>query len=358
MASAGIGINRRTLLVGAALAAPFVSRSAFGQQTGEIIQANFGGGLAEEFTSAYGKPFTGETGIPFRVVEVPSTETALISGKDDQQFNSSYHSYSGALKLHGLGVTEALAIEDFPVLQGIPEEYWPKIDERHVAGIPVHFCHYGIAYNSNEAKVDDFRSWNSLVDKQFSGRVTATRPVYASLYDVPWYAKMLKGSQGETAAGIERYSAVVSNALTAYTSMAQNHQLLQRGEAVACAYYSDRVWSSRKGGDETIQIVIPEEGALMIPYVMVIPKGCPHPEAARNFANYAGGAAPAQRAVEGTGCLPLHEDAKVPEELVKQRLGLTMKEILAKTYNPDWKKIQLGRDALIAQLEKELAGKI
>jgi len=33
--------------------APFLSRSAFGQNSGEIIQANFGGGLAEEFTNAY-----------------------------------------------------------------------------------------------------------------------------------------------------------------------------------------------------------------------------------------------------------------------------------------------------------------
>ncbi|MGO4834196.1 hypothetical protein AB4144_18200, partial [Rhizobiaceae sp. 2RAB30] len=153
-------ISRRRLL-GAAFAAPFVSRPAFGRAGEEgVIMANFGGGVAEEFDKAYGKPFTAETGIAFRVVEVPSTETALISTASDPQYDSSYHSYSGAMRLHKLGVTEPMAVSDYPALQEIPLN-----------------------------------------------------------------------------AGVAQYKAVVENALTSYTSMAQNHQLLQRGEAVACAYY-------------------------------------------------------------------------------------------------------------------------
>lgn len=349
-----LALTRRTFL-GAALATPFVSRTAFGQSNAEIIQANFGGGVAQEFDAAYGKPFTAETGIPFRIVEVPSTETALISNAAAPQHNSSYHSYSGAMRLHGLGITDALAIDDFPVLNSIPREYWPMIDDKHVAGIPVHFCHYGVAYNSDEAKAADFKSWISLTDGRWKDRVTVTRPVFASLYDVPWYSRLVAGDQAKVDAGIQRYLDVTRNSLTTYSSMAQNHQLLQRGEAVASAYYSDRIWSAKREGTANLDMTIPEEGALMIPYVMVIPKNCPHPEAARKFANYAGGAGPAERAIEGTGCLPLNSEAKVDDELVRSRLGNSMAEIRARLFNPDWKQIQLQRDGLIERLEKEVA---
>ncbi len=346
-------LSRRTFLGAAALAAPFVNRGAFAAD-GEIIQANFGGGVAQAFDAAYGKPFTAETGIPFRVLEVPSTETALISAASDPQYNSSYHSYSGAMRLYKLGIIEPLAIADYPVLQQIPQEYWPMVDDKHVAGMPVHFAYYGIAYNKDEAKAADFASWKSLADERWRQRVTVTRPVFASLYDVPWYSKLIGGDQKKLDQGVAQYKAVVENSLTSYSSMAQNHQLLQRGEAVACAYYSSRIWALKQEGVPNVDITIPEEGALMIPYVLVIPKNCPHPEAARKFAAYAGTAGPVERALDLTGALPLNREAKVPDELVEQRLGASLADISARLFNPDWAYIQESRDALIERLEREV----
>lgn len=348
-------ISRRHFLGAAALAAPFVSRSAFGQNSGEIVMANFGGGIAKAFDEAYGKPFTTETGIPVRVLEVPSTETALISAAANQLYNSSYHSYSGAMRLHQLGITEPLPIADYPVLQSIPKEYWPMVDDKHVAGMPVHFVFYGVAYNKDEAKASDFASWKSLSSEHWRQRVTVTRPVFASLYDVPWYSKLLGGDQKKLDLGVAQYKAVVDNSLTSYSSMAQNHQLLQRGEAVACAYYSSRVWAMKQEGVENVDVAIPDEGALMIPYVVVVPKNGPHPEAARKFAAYAGTAGPVERALDLTGALPLNLEAKVPQDLVKQRLGAPLPDIVKRLFNPDWAYIQDTRDALIERLEREVA---
>lgn len=349
-------ISRRHFLGAAALAAPFVSRSAFGEAgKGEIIMANFGGGVAQAFDQAYGKPFAAETGIPFKVLEVPSTETALISTASDPQYNSSYHSYSGAMRLYKLGIIEPLAIDDYPVLQSIPREYWPMVDDKHVAGMPVHFAFYGVAYNKDEAKASDFASWKSLADERWRQRVTVTRPVFASLYDVPWYAKLVGGDQKQLDAGVAQYKAVVENSLTSYSSMAQNHQLLQRGEAVACAYYSSRIWALKQEGVQNVDIMIPDEGALMIPYLLVIPKNCPHPEAARKFAAYSGTAGPVERALELTGALPLNRDAKIPDELVRQRMGASLSDIVGRLFNPDWTYIQETRDALIERLEREVA---
>ncbi|WP_442580327.1 ABC transporter substrate-binding protein [Mesorhizobium sp. ASY16-5R] len=353
-----ISTTRRGFIWGAAssaLAAPFVSRKAFAQTSGEVIQCNFGGGVAEAFQKSYGDLFTATTGIPFKIVEVPSTETALISNASSQVYNSSFHSFSGAMNLYKKGITEPLAIADYPVLQDIPENLLPRIDDKHVAGMPINFVYYGIAYNTDLAEAEDFRSWQSLVDPKWKGQISVTRPVYASLYDVPWYSKMLTEDQSQLDAGIKQYKAVVDNALTAYTSMAQNQQLLERGDAVASAYYSDRIWDLKAKGGTKLDMTLPEEGALMIPYVFVIPKNAPHPEAARAFAAFAGSPEPQQRDLELQGNLPSNRNAAVDNELIKSRLGVTREEIIAKTFNPDWLKIQEQREALIKRLEAEIS---
>jgi putative spermidine/putrescine transport system substrate-binding protein len=347
-------LDRRSF-VGAALAAPFVSRTALGQNAGQIVMANFGGGVAEAFNEAYGKPFTAETGIGFKVQEVPSTETALISSASQQQYNSSYHSYSGAMRLYKMGIVEGLAVDEFPALQAIPKEYLPFVDDKHVAGIPCHFAFYGIAFNSDDAKASDFRSWRSLTAEKWKERVTVTSPVFASLYDVPWYSKLFGGDQKKLDAGVAQYKAVVKNSLTTYNSMAQNQQLLQRGDATACAYYSSRIWDIKGSGVKNVEVTIPEEGALMIPYVLVIPKNCPFPEAARKFANYGGTAPPVERGLQKTGSLPLTTAAKVPDELLKKNFGYTLAEIKSRTFNPDWAFIQETRDGVIERLQRELA---
>ncbi|MCB1465701.1 MAG: extracellular solute-binding protein [Rhizobiaceae bacterium] len=349
-------MNRRRFIhvtATSVLAAPYVSR-AFGQAQGEVIQCNFGGGVAEAFRKSYGDLFTATTGIPFKIVEVPSTETALISNASSPIYNSSFHSFSGAMNLYKKGVTEPLAIADYPVLQDIPEHLLPRIDDKHVAGMPINFVYYGIAYNTQFAKAEDFRSWAALTDPKWKGQITVTRPVYASLYDVPWYSKMIAGDQKQMEAGVERYKAVAGNALTAYTSMAQNQQLLERGDAVASAYYSDRVWDMKSKGGTTLDMTLPEEGALMIPYVFVIPKNAPHPEAARAFAAFAGTPAPQQRDLELQGNIPSNKKAAVDDELMKSRLGVTLDEIVARTFNPDWVFIQEQREALVKRLEAEL----
>lgn len=349
-----LNITRRTF-VGAAAATVLMRPAILRAASEEIVMANFGGGTAQAFNESYLKPFTAETGIATRVVEVPSTETALISGAASQEFNSSYHSYSGAIRLCKMGIVEPLAIADYPVLQQIPEEYWPKIDGKHVAGMPIQFLAYSIAFNKDAAKAEDFKSWKALSDEKFRQQVTFTRPVFASLYDVPWYSKMIGGDQKHLDAGVAQYKAVAANSLTAYNSMAQNNQLLQRGDAIASAYYSSRVWLMRNEGIENLDMVIPDEGALMIPYVFVLPKNCPHPEAARKFLAYAGTAAPAERSLQVTGALPLNLEAKVDDALVKDRMGHSLEDVKKQLFNPDWSYIEETRQDLIKRLEAEVA---
>lgn len=350
-------LNRRHLIAtgAAALAAPFViTRQTYAQGKGEIIQCNFGGGVANAFRKAYGELFTQETGIPFKIVEVPSTETAVMSNASAPIYNSSYHSYSGAMKLNKMGVTETLKLADFPALKDVPKNMLPMLDDEHISGIPIQFIFYGLCYNTDFSKKEDFVSWKALADPKWKGQVTLTKPVFASLYDVPWYSYMLTGDQKQLEAGIQQYKAVSDNALTAYTSMAQNQQLLQRGDAVASAYYSSQVWTLKEEGATNVEVNIPEEGALMIPYVFVIPKNAPHMEAALEFARFAGTAAPQERNFAASGYIPLNTTAKIDEDLLMQRLGYSREDIVAKTYNPDWAYIESTREDLIKKIEAAL----
>lgn len=349
-------VNRRSVLAGGAslLAAPYIIRPAFAQEKGEIIQANFGGGVSVAFQKSYGDTFTAKTGIPFKIVEVPSTETALISNASAQIYNSSYHSYSGAMNLYSKGITEPLAIDDYPVLQNVPKNLLPMVDDKHVAGMPIQFIFYGIAHNTDLSKRDDFKSWNGLTDPKWKGQISFTQPVFASLYDVPWYSKMLTGDQKQLDAGIAHYKKVADNALAPYTSMAQNQQLLERGDVVASAYYSSRIWDLKVSGITNVDIILPDEGALMIPYVFVIPKNAPHMEAARAFAAFAGSAEPQEKTLALTGTFPTNSTATVDEAMVKERLGVTKAEILEKAFNPDWAYIQEHREGLVKRLEAAL----
>ncbi|MFO1025542.1 MAG: extracellular solute-binding protein [Acetobacteraceae bacterium] len=353
----GFELSRRRfagLAATSALAMPYVSTTALGAASGEIIMANFGGGPAASFRNAYGLPFQEETGIKFRVIEVPSTETALISSASAPQYNSSYHSFAGAMRLYKMGITEAIAIDDYPELANIPEKFLPRIDDKHLVGLPVHFGFYGMCYNRDFAKAEELKSWNALISPKFKQRVSATRPTFASLYDVPWYSYMLTGDQKKLDAGIAQYRKVIANSVTAYTSMAQNNQLLERGEAVASAYYASTVWTKKREGINNVDVLIPEEGALMLPYVLVIPKNCPWPEAARKFLAYASTPAPAERALEGTGSLPFNTKAKVDDAMIKARFNYTLPDLVKQLYSPDWAFVEATRLDLIKRLEAEV----
>ena len=319
-----------------------------------ITMAAFGGGTGEAWATNWGRPFAAETGIDVRVVEVPSTESTLISGARQQQYNASIHSYAGASRLYKMGITEALRISDFPVLQEIPRQHWLMADADHVIGIPTDCPYYGVAFHRGQARAEDFRSWRNLADAKWREKLAVTRPVFASLYDLPWLSHVAGGNIAAFDRGLPLFRDIARNALTVYNSMAQMNQLLQRGEVTAAPYYSARIWAGKREGVAELDMVIPAEGAMMIPYILVVPKNCPFPEAARRFANWSGGAAPVERAAEATGYLPLNSAARLTEG-AQRLLGMPMEALNAQLMNPDWNVIEAKREEAVALLEQTIA---
>lgn len=335
----------------ATLPMPAIAQS---RGSARITMAAFGGGTGEAWKTNWGGPFAAETGIEVRVVEVPSTESALISGARQQQYNASIHSYAGASRLYKMGITEALKISDFPVLQEIPRQHWLMADADHVIGIPTYFQYYGVAFHRGQARAEDFRSWRNLTDAKWRGKLAVTRPVFASLYDLPWLSHVAGGNIAAFDRGLPLFRDIARNALTVYTSMAQMNQLIQRGEVTAAPYYSARIWAAKREGTTDLDMVIPTEGAMMIPYILVVPKNGPFPEAARRFANWSGGAPPVERAAEATGYLPLNSAARLTEG-AQRLLGMPIEALNARIMNPDWNVIEAKREEAVALLEQTIA---
>jgi len=352
-------ISRRPLLqslaglpgLAAAMPLPAIAQP---RGAARITMAAFGGGTGEAWTTNWGRHFAAETGIEVRIVEVPSTESTLISGARQQQYNASIHSYAGASRLFRMGITEALRISDFPVLQQIPRQHWLMADANHVIGIPTYFQYYGVAFHRGQARAEDFRSWRDLANPRWREKLAVTRPVFASLYDLPWLSHVAGGNIAAFDRGLPLFRDIARNALTVYNSMAQMNQLLQRGEVTAAPYYSARIWAAKREGITDLDMAIPAEGAMMIPYILVVPKNCPFPEAARQFANWSGGAAPVERAAEATGYLPLNSAARLTEG-AQRILGMPMDALNAQLMNPDWNVIDEKREEAVSLLEQMIA---
>src|SRR5690606_19642908 len=119
--------------------------------------------------------------------------------------------------------------------------------------------------------------------------------------------------------------------------------LLTRGEVAAGPYYSGRVWQLRQEGAKNVDIAIPKEGALMIPYIVVVPKGAKELPAVRKWLDFISTAEPQLRALELGGYFPLNRNAEMPVALQKE-MGYSLKELLPKLHQPDW--------AVIAKEEK------
>src|SRR5690606_4662421 len=151
------------------------------------------------------------------------------------------------------------------------------------------------------------------------------------------------GSEKEIEPGVELLKRIAPNALAQYSSIAHMNGLLTRGEIAAGPHYSGRVRQMRREGAKAADIVIPKEGALMIPYIVVVPKGAKNLPVVMKWLDFISTPEPQVRALELGGYFPLNKHGEMPAALQKE-MGYSMKELLPRLHQPDW--------ALIAQQDK------
>lgn len=316
----------------------------------EVIHATWGGGGARTLADFVQQPFTEETGIRTRVVEVPNTAGAVRS-PTASQYNAVTVTFFEGVGLSGTDLLEGFTDEEIPEVKNLPPEVVIRNDDGLIVGIPTYFAYYGIVYNDDLADAEDFKSWKNLADPKWKGKLAITRPVYAAAYDLTMYAHANGGDAANIEPGVELLKGLISNSLTTYTSLAHMNTLLGTGEVTAVPFYSSRVWHLQKEGQKNIKIVIPEEGGLMLAYAVVSPKGSGNREETRAYLNYLAGAkSQIAVSVEGGG-IPTNNTAELPKEYLEQ-LGTTREALMAQMYVPDWKIIWDNHEERIDMVEQ------
>ncbi|APE45621.1 hypothetical protein BOO69_18815 (plasmid) [Sulfitobacter alexandrii] len=348
-------ITRRQTLLGAAgaTAALALPRSLMAQ-SGQILHASWGGGVGDTWTGAFAEPFTEETGNAVRIVEVPNPEAQFRAQAGNPQYHTGIGTFVQGVNLMRDDMLETFSIDEIPNMRNIDEKYWLKTEDGRLAGITPYFAYYGIAVNTNEASMDDFGSWKNLADEKWAGRLGMTRPIYLSTYDLTILSKAAGGDEFNTAGGMELLKGMAKNVLNVSNSLAQQNTMLERGEVAAMPFYSVRVWSLNEAGVDYVKMVIPEEGALLLPYVVVAPKGVADRELVAQWLNFIAGAAPQERGMEISGYIPASNEAEA-SDAVREKIGMSFADLRAKLYQPDWGHIAAAQKETVADIDQMLA---
>ncbi|MGA0594666.1 extracellular solute-binding protein [Enterovirga sp. CN4-39] len=321
----------------------------------KISMATWGGGVGETWRNSFGKLFQEATGTPVTITEVPNPEAQVRAQKGSPQYNAVIATYFEAANMNKDGLIETFDVADFPEIKNIAEKYRLLDGNGRLLGMPVYFMYYGIALNTDNAKAAEFASWADLAKPKWKGQLALNRPIYASTYDLTVLAYATGGNEKNIEPGMKLYEQIAQNGMTAFSSMAQMNQLLTRGEIAGGAYYSTRIWQMKREGLTNVEFVVPKEGALMLPYLVVVPKGAPDMAAAKKWLDFVGKADPQLRATEISGYMPLNETAVLPPPLEKI-VGMPLAVLKPKLIQPDWAYIAEKQKERVAFVEKTIAG--
>ena len=316
-----------------------------GAARADIIHATWGGGGAAVLRDHFQAQFSQRTGIAARMAEVPNT-AGLVRSPTASQYNVVEVTYFEAIGLAKSRLLETFEDSEIPAIAQLPRELVVRNAQGKIVGLSTHFAYYGIAYNTTLAKASDFQSWNDLADPRWRGRLAVTRPVYATSYDLTIMAHANGGSASDVRPGLAPLRAMFANALTTYTSLAHMNTLLARAEVTAVPFYSTRVWNLRREGQTTIDMVIPREGALMLPYVVVVPKGSADRAQTIAYLNALLDAETQTRLSAQNGSIPSNNQATLSPE-VETTLGMSRADLMKRMYIPDW-------NAVVGQYEERL----
>lgn len=317
----------------------------------QVVAAVNAGESSRIWRKVVAPEFTRTTGIPLQVFEsaLPSTSIAQAAGNPD--FDVAMIATYSMPRLARLGLLDELTPEEVPAIRTVPERFWPRTPSGKLAGIPLYFSIYGIAFNNTLANASDFESWNGLLAPKWKGQISLTRPLFLAPYDATLFAKLNGGDEHNPQPGYDFIRKLAGQALTVYTSMASLEAQLARGEVVAGPFYSAEVMSVRRGGANEISFTVPKEGGLVLSYFVGIPKGAPHRADALKLLNAILDQHYQQGFAQEAGWWPMNPAVTLPPALVKE-MGGTQAEMMERNYYPDWNVVGANLEQRIRDIEE------
>lgn len=320
-------------------------------QAQNVTMATWGGGVGEAWRTAFAAPYQNHSGESVKINEVPNPEAQVRAQANAPQYNAVLVSYFEAAKLYQDGLIDTISEAEVPEVLHTPDKYKMKGDNGELIGVPAYFTYYGIAFNTDYVKPEEMQSWEDLAAPKWKGQIAVTQPIYSSTYHLTILSHALGGDEKNVDNAIPLFKKHVNNAAVVYTSLAQLNQLLTRGEVVAAPYYLARIWAMKKSGVKNIDISLPKEGGLLLPYMVVIPKGAQNREDAIKWLNFIASATPQEITAERFGYFPLNETAKITSEQ-EELLGMTLEGMKSKLFQPDWFVIANAQNERIKTVEQ------
>jgi len=330
-----MNLTRRHALTSAIALPMFNSLAARAQEGPKVIIATYPGHGTQAWRSIVTERFTHETGVKADVFEVPLPAATVAQSAGNPQFNLAIVAAYSVPGLIAKNLIELLTPEDIPGIRNVPEKLWPRTPDGRLMGMPVYFGLFGIAYNTDLAKPSDFASWKSLLDPKWKGQLSITRSNFLAAYDVQLYARLSGGNEQNLEPGHAWLRKLVPQALNVYSSMASLEAQLSRGEIVAAPFYANEIAMARRGGNTAVAMRVPDEGGLILPYLLVLPKGARNPDAAKRLMNaviepqYQAGLAQASLV------WPMNQHTVLSDSLRKE-MGNSVEEVMARNISLDW----------------------
>ncbi|MGJ4849732.1 extracellular solute-binding protein [Bacillota bacterium Meth-B3] len=318
------------------------------------------GALADGFVITYNTPqdwvnwgtalrtFSKTTGIsaPNDNKNSGQSLTALIAEKSSPLCDMVY-----------LGITFGIRAEGEDVLQSYKHGYFDQIDSalKNADGL-YSTVHYGsIAILVNTEVLGDLpipQSWADLLDPKYKGMIGMLDPTAAAVGYSASIAvnEAMGGSLDNFDPAIEYFKKLNENDVV-YPMQTSTAKLL-KGEIPILIDADFNGYGLKYAQNGPIEVVIPQEGSLKIPYVIGMVKDCPNPDNARALIDYLF-SVDGQRDFAKGYVRPIN-----PEALTDDVKALFLPdEDYARVKDVDWAKMATVQSDFVARWTTDITGK-
>ena len=144
-------------------------------------------------------------------------------------------------------------------------------------------------YNSDRVtEAEAPKSWAELVDPKYEGMICSRDGLSSSQRATVAALLYNYDKEGKIDEGWEYLKKLDANTKSYYNSGSQHFQAVGMGEAPISYGVQSAIIQNRDNNDLPLAMLIPEEGAVMIPDAVGAIKNAPHPKAAAAFVEFAG----------------------------------------------------------------------
>lgn len=287
-----------------------------GEEDGEVVQYNAVDGWANYETVR--ERFTEETDIEFPEDTKNSGQTldALTNEADNPQADVAY-----------MGISDAISAESEGLTESYQPENWDQIpdDLKHPDG--EWFCnHYGTvgwAVNTNE--VEELpETWEDLLDERFEDTLALYNPesAYNGFINFVNANLAMGGSLTDVDPGIEFFQELQERGnIAAMPDQGVTTSFFQ-GEVPMLMAYDFNAYEAKYLSDmdeDAVEVVVPEDSALVIPYTLNVVNDAPRRENAESLCDFQL-SEDGQQLFAESFVTPAREDVDIPEETAELML--------------------------------------